>query len=273
MTQRRAIALIPCRLDSTRLPGKALLDVSGKHAIRRLVEQIERSSFLQRSEIVVCTTTRPSDDALANAVGEMGAQVFRGHTDDLIDRLYHATVAFPSDLVAEIDGDDICADPDYMDIALAMVERGDAEVAFSGDNLPLGAGTKAFRADCLARVHECYVPGKNDTGFGYYLTKSELFDVKSVACMNEHHHLPNLRLTLDYPEDLEVFRRIYAEADRLGEVASLDFICNFARRSPEIMEINANLDESYWERTGTIMAANPLQLRRGNTVYTVGPES
>lgn len=273
MTRRRAIALIPCRLDSSRLPGKALLDVAGKPAIQRLIEQAERSSFLQRSDIVVCTTARPSDDPLADAVTALGAQIFRGHTDDLIDRMYNATLSFPSDLVAEIDGDDICADPDYMDLALAIVERGEAEVAYSGTDLPLGSGTKAFGGDCLARVYECYVPGKNDTGFGYYLTKSGLFRVKPVACANTQHIMPDLRLTLDYPEDLEVFRRIYAEADRLGQPASLEFICDYARRTPELGQINANLDESYWERTGAIMAANPLQLRWGDSIHNIGPES
>lgn len=273
MNRRHAIALVPCRLDSTRLPEKALLDVAGKSAIQRLIEQVEQSSFLDRSDIVVCTTLRSSDDPLADVVTKLGANIFRGHTDDLIDRLYMASKAFPSDLVAEIDGDDICADPNYLDMALATVERGEAEVAVSGTDLPLGAGTKAFRGDSLERVYQCYIPGKNDTGFGYYLTQSGLFSVTPIPCANALHNMPNLRLTLDYPEDLEVFRRIYAEADCLGQIASLDFICDFVRRVPDILEINANLDEGYWERTGAILAANPLRVKRGEETYIVGPSS
>lgn len=269
----RTVAFIPCRLDSTRLPGKALLDVSGELAIHRLISLAERSAHLERRNIIVCTTERPSDDPLAEAVDAFGASVFRGHTDDLIDRLYQASLAYPSDIVIEIDGDDLCADPAYMDLAVERIYTGAAEVAVSGDGLPLGTGSKAFAARCLAAVHRAYVPGTNDTGFGYFLTKSGLFNVATIEPVTTAHRLPELRLTLDYPEDLEVFRRIYAAADAAGKPATLDFICGFAHTHPELLEINANLDEGYWQRTQEIMSRNPLRIRVDGDLVTIGPDA
>jgi spore coat polysaccharide biosynthesis protein SpsF len=269
MTVRKAVALIPCRLDSTRLPGKALLDVGGQPAICRLIGQVERSEYLQRQDIVVCTTLRATDDPLVEVIESIGASVFRGHTDDLVDRLFHATLAFPSELVLEIDGDDICADPTYMDQALAAVESGECDVAYSGAGLPLGAGTKAFSQSCLAKIHECYVPGKNDTGFGYYLTKSGLFRTLEVYCKKPDLALQNLRLTLDYPEDLELFRKIYAQADQRGQQVSVEFLSKLIGELPQLAQINANLDEGYWERTQALMDANPLQFRSAGEVRTI----
>lgn len=264
------VALVPCRLDSSRLPKKALLDVSGKPAIVRLIDQVERSTYLSRRDIVVCTTSRASDDPLAEAVVSAGAKVFRGNTDDLIDRLYQASVAHPSDLIVQIDGDDLCPDMYYADLALDAVRSGKCDVAYSGPGLPLGAGTKAFKHSCLKRVYEAYIPGKNDTGFGYYLTKSDLFNVLSIDAPPLPPLASRIRITLDYEEDLELFRQIYNYSDKSSVPPSVEFILQLIESRPELAEINADLDEGYWERTRELINLHPLQLRINGKIRKVG---
>ena len=264
-------ALIPCRLDSSRLPDKALLDVAGKPAIARLIDQVGRSRFVARHDIVVCTTERANDDALVAAARSAGAAVFRGNTDDLIDRLHKAAQAFRFDFVVEVDGDDICADPEYMDLALEAVCAGVADVVVSGTGLPLGAGSKAFATSCLTRIFETYLPGANDTGFGYYLTKSGLFSVRAIDPVRPGHVMPDVRLTLDYPEDLEVFRQIYARA---GDApVSLDVIRRIVDQVPSLKAVNAGRDPAYWERTKALLDKYPLQLRVDGVVKTIGVDS
>jgi spore coat polysaccharide biosynthesis protein SpsF len=270
VTKPSVIALIPCRLDSSRLPGKALLDVAGKPAIVRLIDQVERSAHLSRSDIVICTTERQSDDALVDAVIEAGARIFRGNTDDLVDRLYHATVAHPSSVVAQIDGDDLCPDPGYLDLALEAVNCGECDVAFTGNGLPLGSGTKAFKSKCLEHIYQQYVPGKNDTGFGYYLTRSGLFTVKPIEAQGVALTASDIRLTLDYQEDLELFRQIYRASDDAGMAPSVGFIMSLISDNPELAKINAGLDEKYWERTKEIIDKNPLQLRVNGEIRNIG---
>jgi spore coat polysaccharide biosynthesis protein SpsF (cytidylyltransferase family) len=258
-------ALIPIRLDSSRLPGKALLDVAGCSALHRLVTQVAACKYVDRSRIVVCTTERPQDDPLMQAAAELGIGLFRGSTDDLIDRMYRAAREHRFDVVLQIDGDDILADPDYMTRCVESVQQGRSEVCCCGAGLPLGSASKAFRFEALRKVFETYVPGTNDTGFGYFLTRSKLFQVATVDPVQPADVMPELRLTLDYPEDLELFRAIYsalrgsrAEAVRTAE------ICALVRSQPHLLGINAGLDEGYWERTRQIMEKHPLQLRVGD---------
>jgi spore coat polysaccharide biosynthesis protein SpsF (cytidylyltransferase family) len=247
-----------------------LLDVEGIPAIVRLVNQVGNSKHVQRRDIVVCTTARPNDDLLVQIVSAAGASVFRGSTDDLIDRLYKGAEAYGFDVVLEVDGDDICADPEYMDLAIEAVLSRAADVAVSGTGLPLGAGSKAFRAACLKRIFDTYVPGRNDTGFGYYLTKSGLFSVYEIQPVRPSHLMPDLRLTLDYPEDLEVFRQIYARAGKVE--VTLDIIRGILDVAPELKTINSGLDPAYWERTKALLAQHPLKLRVDGAVKDISAD-
>jgi len=267
----RVGALIPCRLDSSRLPDKALLDVAGASAIARLIDQVSRCKYLKRREIVVCTTSRGSDDRLARAVAETGASVFRGSTEDLIDRLHQAAKEAAFEIILEVDGDDICADAEYMDLAIEAVVAGVADVAVSGLDLPLGAGSKAFTSDCLAKIFDCYVPGKNDTGFGYYLTRSGLFSVVSIPPARPSHLMSDVRLTLDYPEDLELFREIYSRAG--DSEMCLDVIRRIVDAQPSLKTINAGLDPQYWQRTKQLLNEHPLQLRVDGIIKNIGSDS
>ncbi len=268
----RVGALIPIRLDSSRLPAKALQDVAGVPAFRRLLTQVLASGVVTREAVTICTTERAQDDALVTAADACGVGVFRGSTDDLIDRLWRATLQAGLDVVLQVDGDDMCVEPSYMAACVGQVIGGAAEVAQCGEGLPLGLGSKAFKADCLGRIFDCYVPGQNDTGFGYYLTKSSLFRVTAIAPRRPDHVMPDLRLTLDYPEDLELFRAVYgALRGSRDQAVTVDEICSLVRREPHLKDLNAGLDPGYWQRTRQLLREHPLKLRVAGRVVEVAP--
>ena len=62
---------------------------------------------------------------------------------------------------------------------------------------------------------------------------------------------PDYRLTLDYPEDLEFFKRLF---DHFGEntyrVPTLDII-RYLDENPQIVEINKHCEDMYRKRLET----------------------
>ncbi len=77
-------ALIPVRLASERLPGKALKLIAGKPVIHHLLDRVFACRYVEPGNVVVCTTEDRSDDPLVAAVEGYGASVFRGAADDVI---------------------------------------------------------------------------------------------------------------------------------------------------------------------------------------------
>jgi spore coat polysaccharide biosynthesis protein SpsF len=203
----------------------------------------------RKKDVVVCTTTDESDLPLVESVERYGCSVFRGSTDDIIKRFADAIEHFGFDGVIQVDGDDPLTDTLYMDRTMDLLRsRSDLGIVLS-EGLPLGVNSKSFTRVAMDKVIAHYRTERNDTGFIYYFTKTGLVKKAVVRAEGPHHELAEARLTLDYPEDFEVFRRIFEALYRPGEVFGLDEFVPFLRANPAIMEINAKLDEEYWKRT------------------------
>ena len=144
--------LIPVRLRSERLPGKALKTICGKPVICHLLDRAFASQYVLPENVVVCTTLDSTDDALVDVVEGYGASIFRGSADDIIKRFNDAIEAFGFDAVIQVDGDDPLCDPEYMDLTLeALIQDRELDFA-SSEGLPLGINSKSFTTKAMKKV-------------------------------------------------------------------------------------------------------------------------
>ncbi|NBY12756.1 MAG: hypothetical protein EBQ75_07715 [Actinobacteria bacterium] len=67
----RVDATIQARTGSSRLPGKVLRDLDGKPLLQYQIERIQQSQGIER--VILATTDRPQDDALAHLAESMGS--------------------------------------------------------------------------------------------------------------------------------------------------------------------------------------------------------
>lgn len=250
MVNPRLGALIPIRLASERLPGKALMRICGRPVVWHLLDRVCASRHISTKEdVVVCTTGEPSDLPLVESVEQYGCSVFRGATDDIIKRFADALDHFGFDAVMQIDGDDPLTDTEYMDRTMDSLLADPSRGIVVSQGLPLGINSKSFTRAAMATVLSRYRSDKNDTGFIYYFTKTGLFKTGVVHPEAPDHILDTARLTLDYPEDFEVFSRIFEALYRPGEVFGVDEFIPFLKAHPDVLEINSQLEEEYWQRT------------------------
>lgn len=242
-------ALIPVRLASERMPGKALLPIAGRAAILHLIDRLCVSKFLVPHQVILCTTEDPGDDPLLEIAQVSGAQVFRGNRDNIVDRLYQAVLKFGFDVVVQVDGDDPCSDTTYMDLCVERLLADPSLDIVLTDGLPLGLGSKAIRTAAIRTVWDHHVTQRNDTGFIYYFTRTGLCKTAFVKPLRPEHIHAEARLTLDYPQDLEFFEALFQELYTAGSVFGIDAIVSLLRRRPELVKINASREKEYWIRT------------------------
>lgn len=262
-------ALIPIRLGSSRLPGKALLPIVSRPAVHHLLDRCFASRYLVPEHVIVCTTTDPTDDPLVPIVESTGARIFRGARDDLIDRLHQAAEAHGLDVIVEVDGDDVCTDSLYIDLCIEkLLAVPELDVVF-GEGLPLGVSARVLRAKALKAVYENYKPGKNDTGFMYYLTRSGMFSVDTVKPLSAAHVNTSARLTLDYDEDLAFFTAIFERLYQPGRVFGVEDICRLLAQEPALLNLNVGLDEKYWERTRELVNEGAMEIKTPNGIRKI----
>lgn len=242
-------ALIPIRLASERLPNKALKEINGKPVVLHLLDRVFASQQVEKNNIVVCTTEDKSDDPLVEIVKSYGASVFRGARDDIIKRFYDAINHFNFDILLQVDGDDILADPTYMGLTVQALLDDDTLDIATCEGLPLGIATKSFTRKAIEKVYRSYKTTENDTGFIYFFTKTGLCKQHIIYPFKKEHICNESRLTLDYPEDFEVFKKIIEALHRNEEIISLEAIVKYLKEFPDVIKINQFLDKQYWQRT------------------------
>jgi spore coat polysaccharide biosynthesis protein SpsF len=258
----RVGALLRMRLRSERLPNKALELIAGRPVFAHILDRMFAARTVREpGDVVVCITDNPSDDPLAPLIEMTGARVHRGSEEDLVARLCGAVRERDFDIVIQVDGDDVCVDPLYMDLcvlALALDETLDVATC---DGQPLGIGSKALRTAAIERVASRYVPGPNGTGGMLYFTHTGLCKVAIVAPVGPEHVHETARVTLDYPSDLEFFRAVFAELYRPGEVFGVGEIVSLLRRRPELLAINGSLAQEYHSRSAALIERESLRYR------------
>lgn len=99
--------IILCRFNSSRLPGKILRMVGNKPLIEIL---LERLSPLGKENIIVATSTEPTDNVIADYCNANGINVFRGSLNDVAGRFLAAAQHYSLDYAVRINGDNLFAD-------------------------------------------------------------------------------------------------------------------------------------------------------------------
>lgn len=259
------------RLRSERLPNKGLAEIAGRPVFAHILDRMFAArSVRRRSDVIVCTTDDPSDDPLPPLIEATGARVYRGSEQDIVARLAGAVRAFPFDVVIQVDGDDVCADPLYMDLCVQALTRDRSVDVAVCEGQPVGIGSKALRTSAIERVASRYLPGPNGTGAMLYFTRTGLCKVATVEPVGPEHTHDAARLTLDYPEDLEFFRALFAELYRPAKLFGVGEIVSLLRRRPELVAINASLAGRYDERSAELIQREVLRYRDDDgTVQTL----
>jgi len=259
-------ALVPIRLASERLPGKALKHIAGRPAVVHLLDRIFASRYVAPENVVVCTTQERSDDPLVPVVEATGAQVYRGSTDDIIDRFAGAVSTYDFDAVLQADGDDPFTDTGYMDRCMEHLLANETVDVVLSEGLPIGLNSKAIRARAIRRVREHRVSEKNDHGFILLFTATGLCSTYTIQPISAAHRHPTARLTLDYEDDLTFFNALHTAATARNSPFDVGDIVATLEKMPHLVAINAHLNEEYQERTA---AKLQLQYRQGDRVLDV----
>ncbi|MFG0252140.1 MAG: 3-deoxy-manno-octulosonate cytidylyltransferase [Phycisphaerales bacterium JB038] len=119
---RPALAAIPARWGSTRFPGKALADRSGKPLIQHVWERVRQSRLVER--LIIAT----DDQRIMDAAAGFGAEAVLTSAEhpNGTSRLNEAAeiLALPDDLwICNVQGDEPEVDPAHIDLAIAHAQQ------------------------------------------------------------------------------------------------------------------------------------------------------
>ena len=236
---------IPVRLDSKRLPAKHLQLINGEPALLKLIRRLRRCKKARK--IVVCTTTRSYDDKLVHFLEKESILYYRGSEHDILSRFLSASKKFETDIIVDVEGDKIYTEPAYVDkiieeltdTKIDFVIGNDSQEKFNPNNhlihgfIPAGMKKSALQKLCDIKTTE-----NTETGYREFFTMSKIFSCKYIIPDNFKNNPNDIRLTLDYEEDLNLANEIFSE---LGDNFSYNDVLNLFEQKPSLHEITKPL--------------------------------
>lgn len=233
------LAIIQARFNSSRLPGKVLLDLEGRTVLERVVERVAHARRVD--EVVVATSTAEHDGRIAELCGERGIKVFRGALDDVLDRFYQCARPLRPDAVVRITADCPLIDPAVIDMVVEAHTKDGADYTANilEETFPDGEDVEVFSFAALERAwKEAVLVSEREHVTPYIRKNPALFKQRNVGCSRD---LSAERWTLDNEEDFALIKAVYAALHPKSPFFGLEEIEGFLRSHPEVEKLNAHI--------------------------------
>lgn len=231
--------LITARLKSTRLPLKVIKEIHGRPMIKHMLDRLKLAK--RPEKIVICTSRVEQDDQLVEIASQEGVESFRGDADDVLLRLLNAADHFGVETIINCTADNPFVDPIYID------KLYDFHIAQENDftkieGLPWGVFSYAISRDAMKIA--CEIKNENDTEVWHgYFMESDRFRWNALEVTDENVFWPDLRLTVDTPEDFEMVNAVFDHLYKSPKVFPLEDIVKLCQDSPEIPLINSEVKQ------------------------------
>ena len=194
--------IIFSRLDSNRLPGKALIDISGRPLLGRVIDRAKH--IKGNGRIIVATSYRSIDDPIASYAEYEGIDVYRGNVNDVAGRALGVCKAFNLEKFARICGDRPFFDPELVTRLLKIHEKMDLDIVTTmfPRTYPPGLTTEIISTSALEfAISKIKKPEDMEHITNYFYSKPHNFKIHNVDIPNNSNY-DNVHLVVDDENDL-----------------------------------------------------------------------
>ena len=230
--------IVQARMGSSRCPGKVMMDLGGEPFLKRCLDRCDR--IPGTDFVVVAVPDCPHDDEVAKAAASWGYAVVRGSETDVLARYAKAAREVEADAVMRVTSDCPMIDPDICGETIRFWQQSGADYGCNNmpPGFPHGLDCEVFDADALYAAEEIAKdPYEREHVTPWIRTNPAM---KRSSIQGPRGGIERLRWTLDYPEDVEMFRAIYEAMGDAAPFATAADSLALCMRRPDIPAINAN---------------------------------
>lgn len=234
-------AIVACRMKSSRLKNKATLPIFGKASVERC---LENTLTIDGLDVVVLATSNLNEDEILQQYTMNGKVKFwQGDPDDVIMRYLGACDAYGIDVIVRITADCPLVSAEIANVLLSHHFRTGADYTAARD-CAVGSACEIYNAEALRRVINYLGHADHSEYMTWYLQNNKhIFKVELVDLPQEM--VRDYRLTLDYSEDLELFRKIYEKLNTLHLQPTIKNVFEILDNDLSLANINSHLSLKY----------------------------
>ena len=205
--KKKIVAIIYCRLNSTRLPNKGMLKLNNIESISRVILNTQKMNV---DKIVIATGYCEKNYLLKNVANKYDIDLIFGSENNLLNRTLHVINKYnltDRDYIVRVTGDDVLRSYEIANILIGETIKDYDYITNFPDDCATGLGTEILSVKSIRKLSSI-IEEDNEHLTYYYLCFKKLFIFKIVK-LNNYYKLGS-NLTLDNIEDykkLDIFFR------------------------------------------------------------------
>lgn len=218
------------RMDSQRLPGKALKTFAGRAMLGHVIDRAV--STLNADTVIVATSDRGTDDDIAAFAEAQGAKVFRGSAHDVLGRAAACAEAFGLSVFGRICGDSPFISPQMLGRLLLVHKTEGPELTTNlfPRSYPAGMSFEVMGIDALKRLDG--LVDDDDTEHREHMTRfiynnPEQFRIHNVS--SGFDGWDGIPLTVDSADDLVQANWLFGRLKETGQEMTIASVLTLAR--------------------------------------------
>ena len=196
-------AIIFSRFSSKRLPGKALIEISGRSLLGRVIDRTREIQGIDK--IIVATSSEPEDDQIEDFVRKENIDVYRGSLNDVVSRTYETCLKYNLERFIRICGDRPFFSPYLITdlLKISLQEDFDIITTTFPRTYPPGLTCEIIKTELLTKNLDAIIEKEDKEHLTSFFYKNpEKFNIKNVSPKNQIN-LERINLCVDNDKDLE----------------------------------------------------------------------
>lgn len=187
------------RLNSSRMPGKAILNLAGKYLVQHTIERLS----VVPAEVRAILTTKESEDALKDIAEVNGWELFCGDAQNVLKRYVDAALFFDVDIIVRATGDNPLTSSEIAIETLSAFVKENADLAHIAP-APYGSGVEVVKRSALIKALEnASMPYEFEHVTPYIYSHKNEFKVITAKYHSEKIGREDVKISVDTREDYE----------------------------------------------------------------------
>jgi spore coat polysaccharide biosynthesis protein SpsF len=231
------LAIIQARMSSTRFPGKVLKKLQEKPLLQWMIERIKQSTLIDT--IIIATSTSSDDNPIAEWCDINNQICYRGDLDNVLSRFYHAAKKFNAQTIVRLTADCPLIDAKIIDKHISFYYENKYDYVSNGPIMtyPDGMGVEVFSYRALEKTYqEATIASEKEHVTAYIYKHPEMFTLFNLKYKQDYSWI---RITVDYPDDFTLIKKIIDSIPFPIESLSLENIIFFIENNLHLLKINS----------------------------------
>jgi N,N'-diacetyllegionaminate synthase len=234
---KKVVAVIACRVDSTRLFAKPLQLVANKPILEHIIFQLKKCKKI--NEIILVISENKGNEKFIEFAKNKNIKFIVGDDFNVLSRIIAGAEYLNGNIVLRVTSEDPIKHFTRIDQALDEHITRRMDYSQCVENLPEGAGFEIINLDALKKSHKFGKHKHRSELVTSYINENQNKFKIGIISIAKNLRKPHIRLTVDNPEDLILIREIWKKSKK-DQIPKLTDVIKLIEKNSQLIKLHEN---------------------------------